>query len=52
MSEEIKEVKEIEMYMYIANGKELWTSNLTFAQIRANHYGTYKVYFETFNVEN
>jgi hypothetical protein len=52
MSEEIKEVKEIEMYSYIANGKELWTSNVTFAQIRANHYGTHKVYVEVVPLEN
>ena len=50
MSEEIKEVKEIEMYMYIANGKELWTSNLVFAQMRARYYGTDKVYVEVIQI--
>ena len=48
MSEELKEV---EMFAYFANGKELWTSNHIFAQIRANHYGTYKVYVEKTVVE-
>lgn len=52
MSEEVKEVKEVEMYSYIANGKELWTSNFIFAQIRANHYGNDSVYVEMVNVEN
>jgi hypothetical protein len=45
-----EEVKEIEMYSYIANGKTLWTSNEIFAQIRANFYGTNKVYVETTQV--
>jgi len=48
MSEELKEV---EMFAYFANGKELWTSNFIFAQIRANYYGTYKVYVEKTVVE-
>ena len=43
MSEELKEV---EMFAYFANGKELWSSNIEFAQIRANHYGTYIFYVE------
>jgi len=49
-----EEVKEIEMYSYIANGKTLWTSNEVFAQIRANFYGTNTVYVETIqaNEEN
>jgi hypothetical protein len=42
-----EEVKEVEMYAYVANGKELWTSNLMFAQIRAKHYGCESVYVET-----
>jgi hypothetical protein len=49
MSEEIKqekEVKDVEMYSYISNGKILWTSNLEFAQLRARFYGTYDVYVE------
>jgi hypothetical protein len=45
-----EEVKEIEMYSYIANGKTLWTSNEVFAQIRANFYGTNTVYVETTQV--
>ena len=49
MSEELKEV---EMFAYFANGKELWTSNLIFAQIRANYYGNGKVYVEKFLVAN
>ena len=31
-----EETKEVEMYRYMVNGKELWTSNLIFAQIRAS----------------
>jgi len=46
-----EEVKEVEMYAYVANGKKIWTSNLMFAQIRANHYGTHQVYVESTNVE-
>ena len=49
MSEEIKqekEVKDVEMYSYISNGKTLLTSNLEFAQLRARFYGTYDVYVE------
>jgi hypothetical protein len=48
MSEELKEV---EMFAYFANGKELWSSNIAFAQIRANYYGTYIVYVEKIVVE-
>jgi hypothetical protein len=47
MSEELKEV---EMFAYFANGKELWTSNFIFAQIRADYYGNGKVYVEKFLV--
>tara|TARA_R110000868_G_scaffold389637_1_gene658971 strand:- start:161 stop:319 length:159 start_codon:yes stop_codon:yes gene_type:complete len=39
-------IKEIEMYYYIVNGKQLWTSNELFAHIRANYYGTENVYIE------
>ena len=42
-----EEVKEIEMYSYIANGKRLWTSNEIFAQIRANFYGSDTVFVDT-----
>lgn len=47
MSEEIKVV---EMYSYIVDGKELWTSNLIFAEIRARLNNS-KVYVETITVE-
>jgi hypothetical protein len=41
------EVKENEIYGYRdAEGKLLWTSNLEFAQLRADFYGTFKVYEE------
>jgi hypothetical protein len=46
-----EETKEIEMFAYIGEGKELWTSNEIFANIRANYYGTNKVYIETHVVE-
>jgi hypothetical protein len=46
-----EEVKEVEMFAYFANGKELWTSNFIFAQIRASYYGTDKVYVEKTVVE-
>jgi hypothetical protein len=55
MSEELtqeNEPKVIEMYSYIANGKQLWTSNLSFAQIRADFYGTNVVYVEKVEVKN
>ena len=42
----MEETREIEMYCYIADGKQLWTSNGLFAQIRADHYGTKNVYIE------
>lgn len=45
-----EEIKEIEMFSYVANGKVLWTSNELFAQIRANFYGSDKVYVETIKV--
>lgn len=39
--------KESVMYGYRnSEGKMFWTSNLEFAQIRANFYGTYEVYEE------
>jgi len=55
MSEELtqeNEPKVIEMYSYIANGKQLWTSNLLFAQIRADFYETNDVYVEKVEVKN
>ena len=36
-----EETKEIEMFAYIGEGKELWTSNEIFANIRANYYGVF-----------
>jgi hypothetical protein len=52
MNEEIKEVKEVEMYFYIVNGSKLWTSNLVFAQLRASRYGTNDVYVEKIEVKD
>ena len=44
---EQEENKEMVMYGYQnAEGKMLWTSNLEFAQLRADSYGTFKVYEE------
>ena len=54
MSEEVtqeNESKVIEMYSYIADKKELWTSNLSFAQIRAEFYGTNDVYVEKVEIK-
>jgi hypothetical protein len=48
----VEEVKEVEMYSYLAGGKYLWTSNLMFAEIRSQHYGSDKVYVERVSVEN
>jgi hypothetical protein len=45
-------IKEIEMYYYIVNGKQLWTSNELFAHIRANHYGSENVYIEKINTSD
>lgn len=46
-----EESKEIELFAYYADGKELWTSNEIFANIRANYYGSNKVYVEKHIVE-
>jgi hypothetical protein len=44
---EQEENKEMVMYAYRnSEGKLLWTSNLDFAQLRADSYGTFKVYEE------
>jgi hypothetical protein len=48
----VEEVKEVEMYYYLANGEYLWTSNLMFAEIRSQHYGSDKVYVERVSVED
>lgn len=55
MSEEVKqenEIREVEMFAYVANGKKLWTSNLVFAQLRAQFYGTYDVYVEKTEIKD
>ena len=44
-----EETKQVEMYAYHVNGKELWTSNEVFANIRAKQYNS-KVYVETIEV--
>ena len=44
----VEEIKIVEMYVYIANGNKMWTSNLVFAQLRAQYYGTYDVYIEKY----
>jgi hypothetical protein len=47
MSEENNtEVKENVIYYYFANNIKLYTSNLSFAQNRAIHYGSNDVYVE------
>lgn len=46
-----EETKTMEMFSYFADGKELWTSNGMFAEIRAKHYGTNKVYVEVITIE-
>jgi hypothetical protein len=48
----VEEVKEVEMYSYLANGEYLWTSNLMFAEIRSQHYGSDKVYVERVSVDD
>jgi hypothetical protein len=45
-----EEVKEVEMYCYLIDGKEVWTSNAIFAEIRAHFYGS-ELYIETVKVE-
>jgi hypothetical protein len=45
-----EEIKTMEMYCYVVNGKELWTSNPIFADIRAKHYNS-KVYIEEVIIE-
>jgi hypothetical protein len=45
-----EETKQVEMYSYYVNGKELWTSNEVFANIRAKENNS-KVYVETVNVK-
>lgn len=46
-----EELKEVEMYGYLAYGVKLWTSNLVFAQMRARHYGTNEVYVEKYEIK-
>jgi hypothetical protein len=45
-----EEIKEVEMYSYTIDGKELWTSNGAFADVRANQHGS-KVYVERVTVQ-
>jgi hypothetical protein len=45
-----EETKEVEMYYYYVNGKEVWTSNLIFAQIRSDYHGS-KLYSKVVVVE-
>lgn len=56
MTEENKKTTEdnktVEMYFYIAEGKELWTSNLSFANLRSQYYGSLDVYVENIKVKN
>ena len=44
-----EETKQVEMYAYYVDGKELWTSNEVFANIRASQNNS-KVYVETIEV--
>jgi len=46
------ELKTVNMYCYIAEDKKLWTSNLTFAKIRAEYYGTNDVFVENLEIKN
>jgi len=46
------EIISIDMYSYLADGKKLWTSNLTFANIRAEFYGTHDVYIESVDIDD
>jgi hypothetical protein len=48
----MEETKEIEMYCYIVNGKQIWTSNELFAHIRAEYHGTKNVYIEKISTVN
>lgn len=48
----VEEIKEVEMYYYISDGKHLWTSNLMFAEIRSSHYGSDNVYVETVSIDS
>ena len=45
-----EETKEVEMYYYFVDGKKVWTSNLIFAEIRANYLGS-RLYKEVVIVE-
>lgn len=45
-----EEIKEVEMYSYTVNGKELWTSNEVFAHIRASQNNS-EVYIVNVSVE-
>lgn len=45
-----EETKTMEIYCYVIDGKELWTSNATFAKVRANTFGS-KVYVEVIEIQ-
>ena len=45
-----EEIREVEMYSYTINNKELWTSNETFVMIRAMLYDT-DVYVEKVTIK-
>lgn len=44
-----EETKLVEIYYYYKNGVQLWTSNESFAKIRAIQCGS-KLYFETVEI--
>lgn len=45
-----EEIKEVELYSYFVDGKELWTSNVIFADIRAKQNNS-KLYVHTVRVD-
>lgn len=45
-----EETKQVEMYAYYVNGKQLWTSNEVFADIRAKQNNS-KLYVETIELK-
>jgi len=45
----VEETKLVEIYYYYKNGVQLWTSNETFAKIRAGQCGS-KLYFKTLEI--
>ena len=45
-----EETKQVEMYAYYVNGKQLWTSNEVFADIRSKQYNS-KLYVEVVEIK-